>query len=235
MKRLGIFAYNFKHKKTYEGLLHLFTNGYQPECILAANPITINFYKSKLRETLKDIDYMHPEQLAERLNIPYYIVDHKSNDCIQLIKKHSLELGIILGARILPERIINSFEFGVLNMHPGLLPENRGLDNTKWAIINGMKQGVTTHLIDKFIDKGQLIDRKEINVYQDDSLVDILARLQNLELTMMIDYLNKVRNKKDIKYIKLLEGKRYQSVPWEIEKDIYSIFEDYKTNYKTLK
>ena len=92
MKRIGIFAYNFKHKKTYEGLIKLYLNGYLPECIFAAEPVEIKFYKSKFRETLKGIDYMHPRDLALKLNIPYYVVDHKSEECIKLIKENSIEL-----------------------------------------------------------------------------------------------------------------------------------------------
>ena len=231
MKRIGIFTYNFKHKKTYEGLIKLYLNGYKPECIFAAEHVKITFYKSKFRETLKGMDYMHPRDLANKLNIPYYVVDHKSEECIKLIKENFLELGIILGARIIPEKIINAFQFGVLNMHPGLLPENRGLDNTKWAIINGLKQGVSTHLIDKYVDKGLLIDKREISVYQDDSLIDLFLRLQDLELKMMIEYLDKLRDGKQIKYKKLGEGKRYRSVPWEIEKNLFKKFQIYKNNY----
>jgi len=234
VEKFGIFAYNFKHKKTYEGLIKLFINGYKPECILAADPVKITFYKSKYRETLKDIDYPHPEDIAKSFSIPYYVVDHKSQDCIKIIKDNSLDLGIILGARIIPEKIINSFQLGILNMHPGLLPENRGLDNTKWAIINGFKQGVSTHLIDKYVDKGLLIDRQEIDVYPDDTLIDILFRLQNLELKMMIEYLNKLREGKTINYSKLEEGTRYKSVPWEIEKNLFEKFEIYKRNYQKI-
>ena len=228
MKKFGIFAYNFKHKKTYEGLIKLYLNGYKPECILAAEHRKLTFYKSKYRETLKDIDYMHPKDLAKKLEIPYHVVDHRSEDCIKLIKDNSLELGIILGARIIPEKIINSFKLGVLNMHPGLLPENRGLDNTKWAIINGLKQGVSTHLIDKSVDRGLLIDKKSIMVYHDDTLIDLFLRLQDLELNMMIDYLNKLKKGVSIKYKKLEEGKRYGSVPWDIEKDLFEKFKIYK-------
>ena len=231
MKKFGIFAYNFKHKKTYDGLIKLFLEGYKPECIFAADPVKITFYKSKYRDTLKDIDYMHPRDLAKRLNIPYYVVSHKSEDCKKVIKEKSLDLGIILGARIIPENIINSFKLGVLNIHPGLLPENRGLDNTKWAIINNLKQGVSTHLIDRYVDKGLLIDKREINVYPDDTLVDIFVRLQDVGLNMMIEYLNKLRDGKHINYLKLDEGTRYKSVPWEKEKNIFNKFQIYKDNY----
>ena len=53
---------------------------------------------------------------------------------------------------------------------------------------------MSTHLIDKYVDKGLLID-KEINVYQDDTLIDLFLRLQDLELKMMIEYLDKLHGK----------------------------------------
>ncbi len=81
---------------------------------------------------------MHPKDLAKKLEIPNHTLDHRGEDCIKLIKDNSLELGIILGEKIISEKIINSFKLGVLNMHPACLPENRGLDNTKWAIMNGL-------------------------------------------------------------------------------------------------
>ena len=56
-------------------------------------------------------------------------------------------------------------------------------------------------------------------------------RLQNLELNMMIDYLNKLKEGRSIKYIPLEEGKRYGSIPWNIEKDLFDKFQKYKNNY----
>tara|TARA_B100000700_G_C14664911_1_gene678076 strand:+ start:43 stop:750 length:708 start_codon:yes stop_codon:yes gene_type:complete len=235
MKRIGIFAYNFEHKKTHEGLIKLFLHGYQPTCILAANKVKLNFYMSKIRELPSGLTYHHPKNIAKRLNIPYHVVDHKSEQCIKLINEYKLDLGIILGARILREDVINSFPIGILNMHPGLLPENRGLDNTKWAIINNIRQGVTTHLIDKYIDRGMLIDRKSIDVKHDDTLIDVFMRLQSLELNMMIDYLDKLYNDEEVNYKLLDKGNRYNSVPWELEKNLLKTFEEYKVKYKSIK
>ena len=45
--KIGIFAYNFEHKKTQEGLLNLFFQGYKVECILAADLVKLNFYQSQ--------------------------------------------------------------------------------------------------------------------------------------------------------------------------------------------
>ncbi len=228
----GVFAYNFKHKKTQEGLVNLYLNGYKPSCIFAANPVKLDFYQSKIRIAPKDLDFVHPRKIAKKMNIPYHVVTHNSNKCIELVKKYNLDLGIILGSRIIKEDVINSFNVGILNMHPGLLPENRGLDNLKWAVIDNLKQGVSSHLIDKYVDRGYLIDKKEINVYTDDTLVDILIRLQNLELKMMVDFLDTFNG--DFNFKKIGIGKRNKSLPTELENNFFEVFETYKKNYKNI-
>ena len=55
------------------------------------------------------------------------------------------------------------------------------MDTIKWAIINRLPQGVTTHIIDDKIDRGFLIEKENIVLYEDDTLLDIQIRIQNLE------------------------------------------------------
>lgn len=232
--KIGVFAYNFEHKKTQEGILNLFLNDYKISCILAADPVKLRFYQSKIRISPKGLKYVHPRKIAEKLKIPYYVVEHNSKECEKLIKKYDLDLGIILGARVLKKNIIKSFEIGILNLHPGILPYNRGLDNIKWAILKNFKQGVSCHLISKEIDKGRLIIQKETEVYEDDTLVDILLRIQNLELFLMIESLRILESgKRDFEEVG--KGKYFKAVPEDIERTLLKKFEEYKKNYHNLK
>lgn len=97
-------------------------------------------------------------------------------------------------------------------MHPGILPDNRGLDNLKWAIIKDLDQGVTTHLIDSKIDRGRLINRQKIKIYKDDTLIDIHMRLQALEQKMMIDSIELLHEENSLQSLELLgEGDSYHS------------------------
>jgi len=201
--KIGIFAYNFKHQKVQEGLLNLFLHSYKPECILAANKVELNFYQSKIRVEPKGLKYMHPKKIAEKLNIPYYIVVHNSKKCEDLIKKYNLDLGIILGARILKGYIISAFNIGIINLHPGLIPQNRGLDNIKWAILKSLEQGVTTHLINEKIDHGKIILKKTIDIYKDDTFLDLYLRIHNMEQQLMIESLKKIEYKHNFKYLKV--------------------------------
>ncbi len=230
--RIGVFAYNFEHKKTQEGLMWLFMNGYKVDCIFAADPVELKFYQSKIRLSPKKLSYMHPKEIANTMDVPYHVVVHNSKDCEELIRKYNLDVGIVLGARILKENVINAFNVGVLNMHPGLLPENRGLDTIKWAILNDLKQGVSCHLISKEIDKGSLIIKKEIEVFEDDTLLDIFLRIQNMEQVLMIESLRILESKKNFE--KVEEGTYNKSVPSELEAKLFEKFETYKKNYSKL-
>ena len=89
---LGVFAYNFPHKKTQEGLFRLLIEGYQPKCILAADPVELSFYQSKIRVAPKGLQYVHPQIIAERLGIPYHVVAHNSPEARDLITNYCLHL-----------------------------------------------------------------------------------------------------------------------------------------------
>lgn len=226
--KIGVFAYNFKHWKTQAGIQNLMLAGYKPEVIFATNPVKLNFYKSKIRIGPKDLFLTHPENIARCYDIDYRVVVHNSEETAQIVREKELDVGIILGARILKPIAFSDFNIGVLNMHPGSLPENRGLDNLKWAVLKGLPQGVTAHLIDKYIDRGHLVCKENIKVYGDDTLVDLHLRIQNLEQKLMIRSLE-ILEKGDISELEPLgKGEYHKSVPPELEKDLFTFFEQYK-------
>lgn len=228
--RIGVFAYNFEHKKTQEGLFELFASGYKPSCILAADPVPLNFYKSQRRISPKGLRYLHPSVIAEALSIPYHIVRHNSKDACELVKRLELDLGIILGARILKSKIINAFQKGILNLHPGWIPEVRGLDSIKWAISEDKPLGVTAHLITPDIDHGPIVKREKIEIFKDDSLMDIFLRIQNLELILMKEAIHAIEVGAS-SFPMPESGTYYKSMPVEIESRLDETFENYKRRY----
>ena len=233
--KIGIFTHNWPHKKTYEGVMRLIVEGYKIDCMIGRNPVDdLGFYQSKIRISPKGLMYPDPKQIAERFNIPYYILVHNSEETRRIIQKMGLDIGIILGARILKDYIIDSFNIGILNLHPGILPEVRGLDCHKWAILKDLPQGVTAHLIDKRIDRGKIIKKQIIDVYKDDTLLDIFLRIQNLEQSLMIESLNMTKNGFRPK-ITIEQGNYFKSVPDDLEKELLNKFIEYKNNYDVIK
>jgi phosphoribosylglycinamide formyltransferase-1 len=231
---IGVFAYDFEHWKAQQGMQNLILNGRKPSVIFAAPRVKLNFYRSKIRTSPKDLFLYHPKEIADHYDIDYHVLAHNTQETSDLVKQYDLDLGIILGARILRPIVIDQFKIGVLNMHPGILPENRGLDTIKWAIINDLPQGVTTHLIDSNIDRGCLIQKQTINVYDDDTLLDLRIRLQHLEQKMMLDAITLVQNK-DISSLKRIgKGSYNKSMPLKVENSLLGKFVNYK-NKRCLK
>jgi len=225
--KLGVFAYNFEHWKTQEGLLNLFLNDRKPDVVFGADKVKLNFYHSKIRVAPKDLYLQHPQNICKKLGIPYHVVKHDSPETIKLIKEHNLDVGVILGARILKKPTIEAFKTGVVNMHPGILPINRGLDNLKWAIHYRMPMGVTAHFIDEKIDRGIMIKQETVKVYADDTLVDIHVRLQNLEQKLMIEALADIESP-NFEWRSIGEGTYYKPMQPHDENGLMHRFRKYK-------
>jgi methionyl-tRNA formyltransferase len=231
--KIGIFSYNFPHYKTQQGIYNLILNNIKPSVVFSANPVELNFYTSKLRVAPKYINLTNTIDIANVFNIDHYIVEHNSQKTKSLIKQYELDIGIILGSRIIKQDIIDAFSIGILNMHPGIIPINRGLDNLKWAIHDEIKQGVTTHLISSEIDKGSIIDKQCINVFLDDTLIDIHVRLQELELKMMMEALQKLKDG-FLPVNQVENGKYNKAMPKNKEELLMTNFKAYKTKYKHM-
>ena len=195
MNKIGIFGYNFPHWKTQQTIQNLVISGRRPDIIFAADKVKLSHYQSKIRIAPRDFHLWHPRKIAEHFGIPYHVVIHNSEETASMVKEYDLDIGVISGARILKEQIaFENFHIGVINMHPGILPENRGLDTIKWAIINDLPQGASVHIIDRNIDRGRLICKSQIEIYDDDTLVDLQIRVQNKEQELLLKSLEIIEN-----------------------------------------
>jgi len=187
-----LFAYNFNHRKTRDFIIMMEKLGCNLDYILAAPKVKLNLPESKIRTSVKSKEYFHPKEIAEMFDIPYFVVHHNSEECRKILKKRGADIGIISGARIISKDTIDAFSYGIINFHPGIIPINRGLDNLKWAIELNIPQGITAHFIDKRVDAGRIILKKEIPIYQDDTLFDVQQRLYDTQLELM----NRERNQR---------------------------------------
>jgi len=227
--KIGVFAYNFPHWKTQTGLFNLCFNGYKPDVVLAADGVKLNFPQSKIRTTTSGLYLQQTKDLCKFYDIPFYNVAHNSEEAVDIVKNYELDLGIILGARILKQNIINPFKIGIINMHPGVLPANRGLDNVKWSVVKRLPVGVTVHFIDSKIDMGHKIIGGEIEIKQDDEFLDFCTRNQNLEQKLLIDALDKIyREYPNIKTTELTSGVYHKALPPELETNLYDEVIRYK-------
>jgi methionyl-tRNA formyltransferase len=219
--KLAVFAYNFPHKKTQDFLLRLFLEGYDIEFVIASEPVELRLPKSVLRVKPRHVAVLHPAVICQRLRIPYYVLPHDSEEAAQLIQEHNIEIGIIAGARILAKHVIQSARKGIINFHPGLIPETRGLDALKWAIYNDLQTGVTAHFIDERIDAGRTILRREVSILRDDTFIDLSLRLEEAQVDLLPEVLKLVNDKAADEFPLIShEAKANPPMPNELEREL---------------
>lgn len=71
-----------------------------------------------------------------------------------------------------------------INLHISFLPWNRGADPNLWSFVQETPKGVTIHYLDEGIDTGDIIIRKEVKMYPDDTLATSYNRLQEEIMTL---------------------------------------------------
>jgi methionyl-tRNA formyltransferase len=121
----------------------------------------------------------------------------KNTDFINEFISLSPDIAVVVAFRMLPESIWSVPNLGTFNLHASLLPNYRGAAPINWAIINGEnKTGVTTFLIDKKIDTGNIIYREEINIGTNDTAGDIHDKLMVIGAELVLKTVQSLTEKK---------------------------------------
>jgi methionyl-tRNA formyltransferase len=101
---------------------------------------------------------------------------------------------VVAYGKILPEEILNMPKLGCINVHASLLPKYRGAAPIQWALINGEKiTGVTTMLMDKGLDTGDILLRSELKIEADDNSETLFKKLSELGAKTLIDTIKGMR------------------------------------------
>jgi methionyl-tRNA formyltransferase len=92
--------------------------------------------------------------------------------------------------QILPAEILDLPEYGCINIHASLLPKYRGAAPINWAIINGEKKtGITIMLMDKGMDTGPVLLKREIKIMTEDTAGSLSEKLSKLGADSIIQVL----------------------------------------------
>ncbi len=88
---------------------------------------------------------------------------------------------VIAYGKILPERILNIFKHGAINVHGSLLPKYRGSSCMQAPILNGDRQaGITIMLMDAEMDTGNILDQFKIDIDEKETISTLHDRLSEL-------------------------------------------------------
>lgn len=122
--------------------------------------------------------------------IPIHAVErHDSDSLVPLLSPLALDLVVLGGTRILRGPILDLPRDGVVNSHPGLLPECRGSASVAWSVYHDLPIGATAHLCDASIDTGDVLLRREVPVRRGATYEDLCHATLVLAGTLMTEAL----------------------------------------------
>lgn len=145
-------------------------------------------------------------QRAEQAGINAQTLDHTQFDSresfdqqlMKMIDQHQPDLIILAGfMRILTDEFVLHYANRMLNIHPSLLPEFRGLNTHQRALEAGVKQhGVSVHYVSNELDGGPLVLQAVIDVLADDTAESLQQKIHQQEhiiYPMVIEWLAQQR------------------------------------------
>jgi methionyl-tRNA formyltransferase len=163
------FAFAGNRGVAFKCLQHLIENGAYPEALLVP---------SGEHSQLRELSGLSPERILVG-------PEFRQQKGIDLLR--SLDLDYIIGVHfpyIVPDSVLTIPRIGALNLHPALLPHNRGWHTASWAIIEGTPIGATLHFMDAGVDTGDIVAQAAIEVLPDDTAHTLYARLLDLEFEL---------------------------------------------------
>jgi phosphoribosylglycinamide formyltransferase-1 len=100
-------------------------------------------------------------------------------EVVELLRKNDVSLVVLAGfMRILSDIFLDAFPYGILNIHPALLPSFPGIDVQQKALEYGVKfSGCTVHFVNDALDGGPIILQATVAVKDSDDGETLAARI----------------------------------------------------------
>lgn len=144
-------------------------------------------YPAEIALVVSNIEGVQGLERAQSAGIPTTVIHHKdfktreSFDATltETISRFDVDLLCLAGfMRILTDGFVNHWRDKLINIHPSLLPDFKGLDVQQRAIDAGVdRSGCTVHFVRPDMDSGPIIVQAEVPVLENDTAADLAARI----------------------------------------------------------
>ena len=102
---------------------------------------------------------------------------------------------VIAYGQIITKDVLELPRYGCVNIHASLLPQYRGAAPIQWAVIDGEKvSGVTTMQMDAGIDTGDMLDKVEVALDEDETGGSLFDKLATAGGKLILETLAKIEN-----------------------------------------
>ncbi|WP_352419955.1 methionyl-tRNA formyltransferase [Proteiniborus sp.] len=182
----------------------LFNNGYEISLVISQ--------ADKAKGRGKKVLHTPVKEKALQLGLDVFQPDNiNSIESIDKIQQENPDVIVVVAyGQILKEDILNIPRFGCINVHASLLPKYRGAAPINWAIINGEKNtGVTTMVMEKGLDSGDMLLKRETIILNKETAGELHDRLMKMGADLLIETLKKLETRNLTKIPQIHEEATY--------------------------
>ncbi len=132
---------------------------------------------------------------AGALSIPVYQPQRlKDNAFLEDLTSIDPEMIVVAAyGKILPAYVLQYPKFGCINLHGSLLPKYRGAAPIQRAIMNGESlTGVTTMQMAEGLDTGDMLEKAETVIAEDDNFETVHDRLSEMGASLLVSTIHKL-------------------------------------------
>lgn len=129
--------------------------------------------------------------VAEKNKLTVFEPEKLDEKTVEEIKKQMPDLIIVAAyGKIIPKSILEIPGFGIINVHPSLLPKFRGPSPIQNTLLSGEKEtGTTIMLMDEGIDSGDILSQEKVAVDEKDLYEDLSKKLTALSWKLLLETL----------------------------------------------
>lgn len=133
------------------------------------------------------------KQQAEALGVPVFQYDRvSSEEAYTGLEALQADVAVVASfGQIIPQRILDLYPRGVLNVHPSLLPIYRGAVPMNAAIRDGLSEtGITIMLMDALMDHGPILAQEKAAILPTDTTETLSERLSRQSAKLLTETLH---------------------------------------------
>lgn len=170
-------------KTTAPTLRMLIDEGYDVCAVVVSEKGSNSRHKHEL--TVEKVAYDHHIPLINTRYAPDYITE---------LAKLDAQIGVLVAfGQIIPQSVLDIFPYGILNIHPSLLPKHRGSTPIESTMLSGeTKTGVSIMGLERKMDAGPIYGQAQIDLTGDESKQSIADKLVDLGGTLLKEIIPKI-------------------------------------------
>lgn len=130
-------------------------------------------------------------EIAIQHSLPVHLPD-RAEDIIDILRSYHADAAILSAyGRIIPSSIIDLFEpYGIINLHPSLLPRHRGPTPIESTILQGDKTaGISIMKLSAGMDEGPVYGQAELPLVGNEDKFELYHKLSKLGTTTLLELL----------------------------------------------